>query len=154
MFPSSSPPTTILTNLLAFLNTPRGFCMFLFFRSTYDRCSSVGVELGQVSPVSPLHQKPFPPPRIHLASHVCQGWRKIWVVVTPPPPHSHPTRPNGPMVTLTSHLAGRAHRIQPGEQKSGSSAATFAGCKQEFSHSDAPMQVSANQANCDQPTGR
>lgn len=42
--------------------------MFLFFRATRDRCATVAVELGQVSPVSPLHQKLFPPPRIHLAS--------------------------------------------------------------------------------------
>lgn len=42
--------------------------MFLFFRSTRDRCATVVVELGQALPVSPLHQKLVPPPRIHLAS--------------------------------------------------------------------------------------
>lgn len=54
--------------------------MFLFFRSTRDRCSTVAVELGQVSP---LHQKLFPPPRIHLASRL-PGMEENLVVVTPP----------------------------------------------------------------------
>lgn len=65
------------TNRLAFINSPRGFCMFLFFRSTYDRCSSVGVELGQVSTVSPLHQKLFPPTRIHLSSRLPRMERNL-----------------------------------------------------------------------------
>lgn len=49
--------------------------MFLFFRSTHDRCSTVAVELGQVSP-----SLRFIKSRSRLLAsillQVCQVWRK------------------------------------------------------------------------------
>lgn len=95
-----------------------------------------------------------------ISPHVCQGWRKIWVVVTGPLPIS--LTPAGPKVTLTSHFTGRAHRIQPEEQRSGSSATAFAGCKKEFkdlfsvgcTNAADRQWYQPEQAMCDQPAGR